>query len=348
MPGSQACPTYSARPEEVRGPPNARSKRGDLIGRQAIRVLRAAAQQCLRIEAAGVRAEDHAVGRAVGGVARAGDAARDEREVGVAERAAEHALPVRIGRSGGQVRLRVPGRGDRRAARHAHRRRADGDAVEVRGVALREHHALASAARAADEVFVVGCAAVVARLDRHGDRVRPLVRRIRVIDARNRIDAELGGRALMAGVRRDDGEAALEAGVRKRSRVAADGRRDGAVVAAAALVEKPSAPRGRQAQFEACLVRLAVHAGAARCGAAHDAVGRLSRRSGLIGRGQRRDRRKLRGRERSAGRFARRGASTAARPMSLVTATNVSATAPANVDQSLILIARSPVRYFRA
>jgi hypothetical protein len=67
-----------------------------------------------------------------------------------------------------------------------------------------------------------------------------------VIDARNRIDAEFRGSALMAGVGRDDGEAALEAGVRKRSGVAADGGRDDTVGAAAALVEKPSAPRGRR------------------------------------------------------------------------------------------------------
>src|SRR6476620_956864 len=105
--------------------------------------------------------------------------------------------------------------------------------------------------------------------------------------SRDRIDADCRGSASMAGVGRDDGEAALEAGVPKRSGVAADGGRDDTVVAAAALVEKPSAPRGRQAQFEACLVRLAVRAGAARCGASHDAVGRLSRRTGLIGRRQR-------------------------------------------------------------
>ena len=42
------------------------------------------------------------------------------------------------------------------------------------------------------------------------------------------------------------------------------------------------------------------------------------------------------------------GGTSAARPMSLVTATSVSATAPASVDQRLILIAPAPVRYFHA
>jgi|KBSSwiStaDraftv2_1062776.scaffolds.fasta_scaffold1092150_1 hypothetical protein len=64
--------------------------------------------------------------------------------------------------------------------------------------------------------------------------------------SRNRIDADFRGSASMAGVGRDDGEAALEAGVPKRSGVAADGGRDDTVVAAAAPVEKPSAPRGRR------------------------------------------------------------------------------------------------------
>src|SRR6185369_1369490 len=137
---------------------------------------------------------------------------------------------------------------------------------------------------------------------------RALVRGIRVIQTRNRIDAELGGRALMTGIRRDDGEATREARVRKRSGVAADGRRDGAVVAAAALVEKPSAPGGRQTQFEARLVRLAVDAHVARRRAPYDAMRRLRGRSGLIGRGQRHYRQKLPregGREGSTGRFAR-------------------------------------------
>ncbi len=51
-----------------------------------------------------------------------------------------------------QIRLRIPGRGNRRAARDAHGRRTDRNAVEVRRIALREHHALPPTARTADKV----------------------------------------------------------------------------------------------------------------------------------------------------------------------------------------------------
>ena len=52
------------------------------------------------------------------------------------------------------------------------------------GIALREHHALPAAARAADEVLPIGRAAVIARHDRQGDRRGPLVRGVGMIDAR--------------------------------------------------------------------------------------------------------------------------------------------------------------------
>src|SRR5436190_2770195 len=100
---------------------------------------------------------------------------------------------------------------------------------------------------------MIRCPPVVPRLNRDGDRVRAFVRRVRVIHARARIDAELGGPTLMTGIRRDDAEASLEAGVRKRSRIAPDSRRDGAVIAASALIQKSSAPCRRQTQFEARL-----------------------------------------------------------------------------------------------
>jgi len=85
-----------------------------------------------------------------------------------------------------------------------------------------------------------------------------------VIDARDGIETELGRGALMTRVRCHDGEAALQAGLWKRSRIASDRRRDDAVIAAAALIQEAAAPRGRKPKLETCLVGLAVCPGARR------------------------------------------------------------------------------------
>jgi hypothetical protein len=149
--------------------------------------------------------------------------------------------------------------------------------------------------------------------------------------SRNRIDADFRGSASMAGVGRDDGEAALEGGVPKRSGVAADGGRDDTVVAAAApLDNRPLhavAGATRSVARSACCPR---RSGALR--APHDAVGpaeppnRPHRSSvsvatvancAVAG---------------AAHADSTGGGTSAARPMSLVTATRVSATAAASVD----------------
>ena len=54
----------------------------------------------------------------------------------------------------------------------------------------------------------------------------------------------------MPRVRCHHGEAALQAGLSKRSRIAPDSRGDDAIVATTALIQEPATPRGRQSQFE--------------------------------------------------------------------------------------------------
>jgi len=230
-----------------------------------VRVFRASAQQALRIETTRVGTQDHSIRCAVSSITRGGDATRDERQVGVAERLAQDALSIRIRRSDREIRLGVPRRGDRCTARHAHRGRADRDAVEVGRIPLREHHALPSAARAADEVLAIGCAAVIARDEGQRDRRGAFVGRIGMIDARDGIETELRGRTLMARVRCHDRKAALQAGVRKRPCIASDRRRDDAVVAAATLIQEAAAPRGRKTKLEARLIRLSVCTSTRRC-----------------------------------------------------------------------------------
>ena len=192
MPGSQAWPTYSARPDDVARAAERPLERRDLLGRQAVRVLRAGALHVFgsKRQASGRRTIP-SVAPSAASHAAVMPRATSARSASLNARLRTR-WPSAFGWRDGEIRLRVPGRGDRRAARHAHRGRADGDAVEVRGVALREHHALPSAARAADEVLPVGRAAVVARQDRQGDRIRPFVRGVRVIDAGDRIETELG------------------------------------------------------------------------------------------------------------------------------------------------------------
>ena len=97
--------------------------------------------------------------------------------------------PCVVGWGDGEIRLRVPGRGNRRAARHAHRRCADRDAVEVRRISLREHHALPPTARTADEVLPIGGAAVIARR-RSQRRSSRFVRARRTHDRRARPDRD--------------------------------------------------------------------------------------------------------------------------------------------------------------
>ena len=168
------------------------------------------------------------------------------------------------------------------------------------GISLREHHALTSPARAADEVFAIRCAAVISRDDGESDRRGPFVRRVRMIDARDGIHAKLGSRPLMSRVRGHHREAALQARVWKGSGVAPDSRGDDAIVATTALIEEPATPRGRQSQFETGLVRLAIRASTWRGRSAHDAMRRLRVRAGIVGRAQRREPRHLSGGERRA------------------------------------------------
>ena len=174
------------------------------------------------------------------------------------------------------------------------------------GVALGEHHALPPSARAADEVLAIGCAAVITRDDRECDRRGPFVRGVGMIDPRDGIQTELGSGALMARVGCHHGEAALQAGLWKRSRVAPDSRGDDAIVATTALIQEPATPRGRQSQFETGLVRLAIRARAWRGRSAHDAMRRLCVRAGIVGRAQRREPRDLSGGERRARLSSRR------------------------------------------
>ena len=95
-----------------------------------------------------------------------------------------------------------------------------------------------------------------------------------MFDARLRVQAEIGRRALVPGVGGDGGKAALQriVGPAGGAGVAADSVVQHTVVATAALVQQPAAEGRGQAQFETGVVRLAVGTGAFVDAAAQQAV----------------------------------------------------------------------------